>query len=71
MTALSISDAIRAWIRDRDQMHAWVAISVDLGPDEFSQRMTGKVPWEPEVIADVRRVLAVPADDFWHPPARP
>lgn len=66
---MNTSDTIRAWIRDRDQMHIWVAISVGLAGDEFSARMTGKVPWEPEIVEDVRRVLAVPEEQFWQPPA--
>ena len=65
---MNTSETIRAWIRDRDQMHAWVAVAVGLGPDELSARMTGKVAWEPEVVADVSRVLAVSEDTFWHPP---
>ena len=62
------SDVIRAWIWDRDQMHAWVAVAVDLGPDELSARMSGKVPWEPELVDDIRRTLGVPEDQFWDPP---
>jgi|GEM_PF-2954688 len=67
---LDASEVLRAWIEDRDQMHAWVAISVGLSPDEFSQRMTGKVSWEADVVEDARRVLAVPEDDFWNPRPR-
>lgn len=66
--ALDTSDVIRAWIWNRDQMHVWVAISVGLGGDELSARMTRKVPWEPELVEDIRRVLGVPEDEFWDPP---
>jgi len=62
------SDVIRAWIWNRDELHAHVAVAVGLGADEFSARMSGKCPWEADVVEDIRRTLGVPEELFWTPP---
>lgn len=45
-----------------------LAVSVDVSPHELSQRMTGKVPWELELLFDVARVLDVAASDLFRGP---
>lgn len=52
-----VAEAIRWAIRREDQLHAWVAISAGLSPDELSQRLTGKVPLEPEDLDGIARAL--------------
>lgn len=41
-----------------------LAVSVDLGPDDLSRRMTGKVRFEEDVLHDIAQSLAVPWDEF-------
>ena len=56
-TNAKIADAIRWVIQREDLLQNWVGVASGLGPDELSQRMTGKVPFDLDDVADIARAL--------------
>jgi len=42
----ALVENIRHFLKDRDIKHYEMAVTLGMSPDEFSQRMTGKVPFD-------------------------
>ncbi|GAA1970486.1 hypothetical protein GCM10009718_02500 [Isoptericola halotolerans] len=47
------SDGIRWWCWHHDVRQSELAVCVRVSPDELSQRMTGKRPFEADLLADI------------------
>jgi len=56
-TNAKIADAIRWVIQREDLQQNWVGVASGLSPDELSRRMTGKVPFDLDDVADIARAL--------------